>query len=41
MFTLTEITWKELEREINNNGDQFRWKKNVKIIQRGLENEKC
>ena len=27
-----ERTWKELEREINNNGDQFRWKKNLKII---------
>ena len=32
MSTLTWITGKELEREINNNGDQFRWKKNMKII---------
>ena len=32
MSTYTWITGKELEREINNNGDQFRWKKNVKII---------
>ena len=32
MSTLTYITWKELEREINNNGDQFRCKKNLKII---------
>ena len=30
--TLTWITGKELEREINNNGDQFCWKKNMKII---------
>ena len=27
MSTLTWITGKELKREINNNGDQFRWKK--------------
>ena len=40
MSTLTWITGKELEREINNNGDQFRWKKNVKILYRRLENEK-
>ena len=32
MSTLTWITGKELEREINNNGDQFRWKENMKII---------
>ena len=30
---LTWITEKELEREIKkNNGDQFRWKKNMKIL---------
>ena len=33
--SLTWITGKELEREINNNGDQFRWKKNVKFITLG------
>ena len=27
MSTLTWITEKELEREIKNKGDQFRWKK--------------
>ena len=32
MSTLTWITGKELEREMNNNGDQFRWKKNMKIM---------
>ena len=32
MSTLTWITRKELEREINNNGEQFRLKKNMKII---------
>ena len=32
MSTLTWITGKELEREMNNNGDQFRWKKSMKII---------
>ena len=32
MPTLTWITGTELEREINNKGDQFRWKKNMKII---------
>ena len=31
MSTLTWITEKQLEREINNNGDKFRWKKNMKI----------
>ena len=35
MSTLTWITVKELEREINNNGDQFRWKKNAKFITLG------
>ena len=30
MSTLTSITGKELEREINNNGDKFCWKKNMK-----------
>ena len=35
MSTLIWITGKELEREINNNGDQFRWKKNVRIITLG------
>ena len=32
MSTLTWITGKEPEREINNNGNQFRWKKNMKMI---------
>ena len=32
MSTLTWITGKELEREINNNGDQFGGKKNMKLI---------
>ena len=32
MSTLTWITEKELEREINNKGDQFRWKKTIKIF---------
>ena len=32
MSTLPWITGKELEREINNNGDQFGWKKNMKLI---------
>ena len=31
MSTLTLITKKELERVIEKNGDQFRWKKHVKI----------
>ena len=30
MSTLTWITGKELEREINDNGDKFCWKKNMK-----------
>ena len=40
MATLTWITGKELEREINNNGDQFRWKKmrNARAYER--ENER-
>ena len=32
MSTLTWITGKEIEREINNNGDQFRWKINMEIM---------
>ena len=28
-FTLTLITEKELERVIENKGDEFRWKKNM------------
>ena len=31
MFTLTWITEKELERVIKNEGDEFRWKINMKI----------
>ena len=31
IFTLTWITEKELERLIENKGDEFRWKKNMKI----------
>ena len=31
MFTLTWITEKELERVIENKGDEFRRKKNVEI----------
>ena len=31
MFTLTWITEKELERVIKNEGDEFRWKINIKI----------
>ena len=31
MSKLTWKTGKELKREINNNGEQFRWKKNLKI----------
>ena len=41
MSTLTWITVKELEREIYNNGDQFRWKKNVKIITLGEKMRKA
>ena len=37
MSTLTWILRKQLEREINNNGDQFRWKKNMRIIHSGGE----
>ena len=36
MFTLTWITEKELERVIENKGDEFRWEKNMEI-QRGGE----
>ena len=32
MSTLTWITEKELELEIKNKGDEFRWKKNMKIL---------
>ena len=32
MSTLTWITEKELEREIKNKGDQFRWWNNIKIL---------
>ena len=31
IFTPTWITEKELERLIENKGDEFRWKKNMKI----------
>ena len=31
MFTLTLITQKELEHVIENKGDEFPWKKNMKI----------
>ena len=31
-FTCNWIKEKELEREIKNKGDQFRWKKNLKIF---------
>ena len=31
MFTLTWITAKELERVIESKGDEFQWKKNMKI----------
>ena len=31
MFTLTQITEKELERVIENKGDEFRGKKNMEI----------
>ena len=31
MFTLTWITQEELGRVIENKGDEFRWKKNMKI----------
>ena len=41
MAALTWITGKELERDINNNGDQFRWKKSIKVIYQRYENEKC
>ena len=35
------VTEKELERERKREGDQFRWKKNMKILKRRWENEKC
>ena len=31
MSTLTWVTEKELERVTENKGDEFRWKKNMKI----------
>ena len=31
MFTLTWITAKELEQVIESKGDEFQWKKNMKI----------
>ena len=31
MSTFTWITGKELERVIKNKGDEFRWKKNMRI----------
>ena len=31
MFSLTWVTEKELERVIENKGDDFRWKKNMEI----------
>ena len=37
MFTLTWITEKELERVIENKGDEFRRKKNIIEIQSGGE----
>ena len=39
MFTLTWITVKELERVIENKGDEFRRKKNMEI-QRGGEKKR-
>ena len=39
--SLTWITGKELEREIYNNGDQFRWKKNVKFVTLGEKMRKA
>ena len=38
MSTLTWILGKRLELELNNNGDQFRWKTNVRIVYSGGEN---
>ena len=32
MSTLTWITGKELDGETSNNGNQIRWKKNMKMI---------
>ena len=37
MFTLTWITEKELERVIENEGDEFRRKKNIEIQSGGEE----
>ena len=36
MFTLTQITKKELERVIENKGDEFRRKKNMEIIKANM-----
>ena len=41
MFTLTWITEKELERVIENKGDEFRRKKNMEIQSGGEEMSKC
>ena len=38
---VTWITEKELEREIENTGDEFCWKNNMNILYRRWENEKC
>ena len=32
---------RELQREMKNKGDEFRWKKNMKILKRRSGNEKC
>ena len=37
----TWITEKELKQVIENKGDEFRWKNNMKILQGRSENEKC
>ena len=41
MSSLTCITEKELEREIKTKGDQFGWKKNIKIYSGGDKKGKC
>ena len=38
MSTLSWILGKRLELELNNNGDQFLWKKNMRIVYSGGEN---
>ena len=40
MSTLRRITENELELEIKNKGDQFRWKENVKKFYSGSEKMK-